>query len=147
MINYTNLTWEQLLRKVGNWFDHPKAILEALKRLNEKPSYQPPYKILRGLISQSGTNAPTIKILENTLDTGGITLVYASNGQYDLLVQNPIFVREKTYLDISGISPNHIVALFWAGTGSVRFNVRNILGGGLSNDELIENPFEIIIYN
>ena len=32
-MNYTNLTWEELLNKTKNWFDLPRVVTEAFRRL------------------------------------------------------------------------------------------------------------------
>ena len=150
--DYSKLTLSQLIEKIdySYYFQLPKLVAEAFRKLSATPpapSYELPYKILRGLITQVGINAPTIEILENTLDLGSITPVYASNGQYDLIVQNPIFVREKLYLSISPTDSTNAVSLFYAGAATVRFNVKNTPINTLVDGALNKNPFEIIVYN
>jgi len=54
--------------------------------------------VYRALLSQSGTDAPTAIVLENTL--GEVpTFVYNSTGFYILVVSNNLFVGGKVYLD------------------------------------------------
>jgi len=56
-----------------------------------------PYKVYTALISQSGTSAPTVTVLENTL---GITPTYAytSTGFYTLTATG-VFTLNKTYIN------------------------------------------------
>lgn len=64
-----------------------KDIFEALKDV------VPNYKKLVATVSQSGSNAPTMTILENTF---GIepTWEYIGTGQYDLVFPNNTFTEE-----------------------------------------------------
>ena len=136
MINYTNLTWEQLLRKVGNWFDHPKAILEALKRLHNN-SNALPYKTYIALLNQTGTNAPVPTVLMNT--TGGIiTWEYSSDGEYfiksDGLFAGNVggFVQDTnlSFARLRKIDNNTIYLSM--------FNATPEISDGLLNDAMIE---------
>lgn len=86
MINYSALSWDELIRRVSNWFDHPKAILEALKRLKENQSSGKKYV---AFITQTGTNTPIVEVVENTLG-GSINWIYSDIGDY-LLQSNNLF--------------------------------------------------------
>ena len=68
-INYTNLTFTELVNKIGSsrFFDLPSMLKEAFTRLANTPSYEPPYKVYTALLNQTGTNAPVVTVLENTL--------------------------------------------------------------------------------
>lgn len=55
----------------------------------DKVASSRPYKVLSGLISQSGTNAPTLTILENTFN-GTPVLTYNSVGSYKLRLTGEI---------------------------------------------------------
>ena len=59
-------------------------------------------KIYRALLSQSGTNAPTATILENTLG-GTPTYSYSSTGVYQIVLAG-LFEVAKTLLFVGGIA-------------------------------------------
>jgi hypothetical protein len=54
------------------------------------------YKVYRALISQASTNAPTAKVLENTL-SGTPTFGYTSAGNYYMTLTGE-FTADKTYV-------------------------------------------------
>jgi len=58
-------------------------------------TYKRPYKVYTALLTQSGTNAPTATILENTIGT--VTFTYLSTGNYRITTPGG-FIKAKTWL-------------------------------------------------
>ena len=112
MYNYSSLTLDQLIEKIANsrFWDLPKMVAEALKKLSASPSYEPPYKIYTAIIRQENTNAPTLQVLENTL---GLTLTprYNSPGMY-FLSPNVRLPLNKTTVDIGTPHPDANTSTF-----------------------------------
>ena len=101
IFDYTNLTLNELIEKISiaRFFHLPKMVAEAFRKLNSRPSYEPPYKVYTALLTQSGTDAPVATVLQNTLG-GDIVWSYESIGQYIAEV-NGLFMQGKTTLHIS----------------------------------------------
>lgn len=94
LLDYSQLTWEQLLKKTDDWFNSPRVITEAFKRL--KKITEPKYKVYTALLTQVGTNTPEPIILENSI--GNITWTREGEGQYKAVFdstfnKNNIFVN------------------------------------------------------
>ena len=124
----------------------------------------PNYKIYKVLISQSGENAPTVTILENTL--GNIVWTRNSTGTY-LGTLTGVFTTSKLFLpNPSVFLPNQNAAngsfilrdVSFASTGAYSINRKtndileirsyNAVGSGAIADEILNNaPIEIIVYN
>ncbi len=98
------------LRLIGNnnaIKDAENAVIEATKP-----------KVYRALLSQSGTNAPTATVLENTL--GNIVWEYVSTGVYNGTLIGAFYINKTTPTDIA------------ARLGSDIFN--SVIGDYFSND-------------
>lgn len=54
------------------------------------------YKVYTAIVSQSGTNAPTALVLEDTL--GAVEWSYNSIGQYKLLFSDSVLNQDKTFI-------------------------------------------------
>ena len=104
-----------------------------------------PYKVLSGLITQTSTNAPTFKILENTI--GGTPVgAYVSTGVYSLTMTGK-FTVDKTFVILSTgsgaydksqmIFRSSIDDIYMA---SVQLNVA-------TNSVFVDSSFEIRVYN
>lgn len=148
--DYTNLTWQELLTKTKDWFNAPRAITEALTRLNNKPSYLPPYKIYRALLTQSGTNAPTAIVLENTLG-GNLSFVYRTEGAYTV-TSSSLFTLNKTMISFGNVINNANAGTLEVSaqgeditSSSIPFNVKG--DNASANSILLKTPIEIIVYN
>ncbi len=85
------------------------------------------------IISQSGTNAPTTVVIENTL--GEVPVFSRSgNGQYSMTLVNPLFLVNKTFLYIQqGLFNGYASEL-----QRVSDNVVNIYSGLASNLNLAD---------
>jgi len=94
-INYTEKTWEDLLKYVGKFLFNPFATSEALNRL--KVGQTPTYKKYVALLTQEGTDAPVSTVLENTI--GEVVFQRVNNGDY--LISSDEFVEGKTTISIN----------------------------------------------
>lgn len=111
-----------------------------------------PYKVFRGLLTQSGTGAPFITILENTLGTT-VTGSYSTVGTYILTLATGIMFTSKTFFQFqlnttngtqtntirAGLQSTNNLILY---TYSVNASCCDVLTNGL----LTNAPFEIIVY-
>src|SRR5581483_8227485 len=104
-----------------------------------------PYKKYVALLSQSGTSAPTVVVLENTLG-GTITWTRSSNGYYTGTLTNA-FTQNKTWLqseasDVGGNITN--ARLMWSNVSNVIFNTKD---ASMSNEDGYTNlSIEIRVY-
>jgi hypothetical protein len=109
------------------------------------PAGELPYKVYTALLTQSGENAPTAIVLENTL--GEVpTYTYADVGSY-LCQSSGIFDPAKTFILIG--SGNDADTLFNAGISdgsNIRLLSTDLDGTGL-NGQFDGIAFEIRIYN
>ena len=96
MYNYTNLTFTELVNKIGSsrYWNLPAMLKEILSRLAPQ---SPKYKVYTALLTQSGTDAPVATVLENTL--GDIVWSYASIGTYNAALEGA-FILNKTSVKI-----------------------------------------------
>jgi hypothetical protein len=91
--DYTKLTFTELIDKieVNRFFDLPRMVREAFKRLNTQST--PKYKVYTALLTQTGTDAPVATVLENTL--GNIVWSRVDTGIYNGTMANT-FLENKT---------------------------------------------------
>jgi hypothetical protein len=105
-----------------------------------------PYKVYTALLSQTGTNAPTATILENT--TGQtVTLVRVNVGVYQISLTAP---QSKTFV-LSTPASNHIfqhISVAGGGT-AVNISTASLVGSTITpTDGLLQmTPIEIRVYN
>ena len=105
------------------------------------------YKIWRGLVSQTGTSAPTAIELENTLG-GSITFTYVSTGVYTI-EGTGLFTTDKTFAtpkwETLRQSTNYAtVTVTLANTNQLSLN--SYLNGSAGDALLSKHPIEIIVY-
>ena len=132
IFDYTNLTFNELIEKISiaRFFHLPKMVAEAFRKLNSRPSYEPPYKVYTAIIRQVNTDAPTLQVLENTLNLT-LTPSYSSQGRY-FLSPNVLLPLNKTTVDIGTPHPD-------ANTSTTKFQYTVIQ----STDSLIQlNTFQ-----
>lgn len=112
-LNTTNLvvelwdvtTGEQILTNINNvtsttldvtFTSNPSGNVKIVVLGNGSTSYDfRPYKVLTGLISQSGTSAPTFTVLENTLNEVPVAS-YTSAGNYALTFSSAVLTSNKS---------------------------------------------------
>lgn len=103
-----------------------------------------PYKVWSALVSQSGTNAPTAVVIENTLGT--ITFNYVMTGRYQILSSN-LFTNNKTIITGNNVnSGNGETAAFDLG-GPSFCSILTRNGPVTANDCLNSTFVEIRVYN
>lgn len=131
------------------------AIITPLKKIFkwQQASEKIPYRVYTALLTQTGTNAPVAKVLENTI--GDITWSYLGIGGYGATINDGKFDPDKfvcimgnptwdgsqgfqflTGVDTTSVPPNLFVIGINEITTSTPFN-------GI----LINTPIEIRIYN
>lgn len=106
-----------------------------------------PYKVYTALVTQSGTSAPTVKILEN--NTGlTITPSYSSVGTFwfTYSVATAIDKVFGVISDNNNYSGSANVNKGLSFTGTDKFIITTQVGGALANGLLLDAPVEIRIY-
>jgi hypothetical protein len=123
-----------------------KAFLENLVTIGRAVALGGAAKVYRALMTQSGENAPSVVVLENTI--GNIVWSYINEGIYHGTLVGA-FPEEKTFAMINS---------FFYGEGTVRFygitrvsdNVVEVESANtnfvLRNDHLSNTPIEILVY-
>jgi len=106
-----------------------------------------PYKIYKALLTQTGTNAPTAVVLENTL--GGTPVwSYSSTGYY-ILTLSGVFTLGKTlilsnpelstdYYVLVDNPSNDTVAIFTGDLTNIGFGINGVMSG--------KHPITIEVY-
>lgn len=106
--------------------------------------------VYTALLSQSGTNAPTVTVLENSI--GNIVWGYLASGVYTATLTGA-FIESKTVAFISGTLGWGSSAILGSGTGFYRISddalgLQVLNGVGAAENGLITGfPVEIRIYN
>jgi hypothetical protein len=110
-------------------------------------SVSAPYKKYVALLTQTGTNAPTATVLENTLGVVP-TFEYAGIGDYRILATG-LFIQSKTWYNITNTGPNgfggQLVTMEYLSTDRLTINSGTTDGNG-ANDYLVNCPIEIRVY-
>jgi hypothetical protein len=102
-----------------------------------------PYKVYSALLSQTGTNAPTAIVLENTI--GFIGFNYLTVGNYSI-TSNGDFTLNKTAIFANSVIVNNgeTVACAYGSTLFCQINTRLL---GVSTDGILNKTFvEIRVY-
>ena len=107
-----------------------------------------PYLVFRALLTQSGTSAPVLTILENNLQDIP-TPSYFSQGNFLITFLNNIYTGSKTFIKIGSTSPAYTdsaaIAYVYGGSGTeIMVNTR--AGGANVNDALFNTSLEILVY-
>lgn len=154
MYNYTNLSLTVLIDKITNarFWDLPKMVAEALKKLQATPSYEPPYKVYTALLTQSGTDAPVATVLENTLGTT-VAWGYNNAGVYIATLGLPLLtVDNHTVIQGAGNQSSLVSVWSYFQNNSQlifeTYDLGNINTTIALSDGLLINQFiEIRVYN
>ena len=107
-----------------------------------------PYLVFRALLTQSGTSAPVLTILENNLQDIP-TPSYFSQGNFLITFLNNIYTGSKTFIKIGSTNPastdSAAIAYVYGGSGTeIMVNTRD--GGVNVNDALLNTSLEILVY-
>ena len=110
-----------------------------------KPSNISGFKKYKALLSQSGTSAPTVHILENTL-SGAPVWSYSSNGVYNATLSNE-FTLNKTSVKL-GQYHDSLISHVIISTSVISVNSQDLSGGtpSASNGLLDNTVIEIEVY-
>tara|TARA_R110000868_G_scaffold367067_1_gene630024 strand:+ start:95 stop:547 length:453 start_codon:yes stop_codon:yes gene_type:complete len=102
----------------------------------------PAYKIYSALVTQSGTNPPTVTILQNTL--GGTPVwSYVGVGLYAATLSGA-FTTNKTSILVGSLFSTTGVSS--SSSGSNLFNISTYEGGSFVNDILNKTTVEVKVY-
>lgn len=106
------------------------------------------YKVFSALITQSGSDAPTAKVLKNTT---GATFTYSkiSDGYYGITASSDVFTIDKTALlyslNSSGIFATAVMTIYESGPTS--FVIETLFSGNNTDNIMKDTFIEIRIYN
>lgn len=122
-------------------------LAETLRKLVKEN--EPKYKVYTALISQSGTNAPVAKVLENTLK-GNIVWTYTNTGSYKGTLIDA-FTENKTFFPVqSNIaqSPDTDSKFGISRSSNNEISLFTVLAdNSFENGILLNTPIEIRVYN
>lgn len=132
---------------IKHYFTKINEIIDYLNGIGKSGSGT--YKEYTVLLSQSSTNAPTVKILRNTLG-GNVIWSYNSIGTYTATLYNN-HNKDKQFL-LFGIGDDNIGGAFFVSRISgldnqLSFSFSSQSTGLTSNDLLYNTTFEYRIYN
>ncbi|WP_053004231.1 beta strand repeat-containing protein [Flavobacterium sp. ABG] len=104
----------------------------------------PATKVYKALISQAGTGAPTVTVLENTLGT--VTFGYSSVGGYTVSSAG-LFTANKTFWNLAGgPNANTVNAINYVSSSSMFIWTTNVATGSNVNGGLSQTPILIEVY-
>ena len=110
---------------------------------NLKTSLGVNYTKLVCLITQSGTDAPTLTILENT--TGAtFSTVRQAQGIYQITTLSTVFTANKTLVLANNFRYPYTIDINRTGATTITMGTYN--GGSTSDDVLLNSSLEIRIY-
>jgi hypothetical protein len=107
-----------------------------------------PYKVYTALLTQTGTDAPTATVLENTLG-GTVTWSYDDSGRYLASFGSSLFLSGKTFIVCGSVNdgdPNNGSAVVCERVSDTSVKVITTVLNSLSDYALNGTPFEIRIY-
>ena len=110
---------------------------------NLKTSLGVNYTKLVCLITQSGTDAPTLTILENTTGATFSTVRYVA-GAYQISASSSVFTADKTLILANNFRYPYTIDVNRTGADNVTIGTYN--GGSTSDDVLLNSSLEIRIY-
>lgn len=132
-----------------------QAITQSLQNTNTRISVledtvdtisEKPYKVYTAIVSQSGENAPTAIILENTL--GQVpTFSYNTVGNYDINVTGNIFTNNKTFVSITAGATNEDMTLKASALVSNSVSITRHSSGVPADGSITNASIEIRVYN
>ena len=107
-----------------------------------------PHLTFRALLSQTGTSAPDMTILENSL-VDSPTFSYFSQGNFLATFSNSVYTTNKTFIKIGSTSAAYTdsaaIAYVYGGSGN-QIMVNTRAGGTNVNGALLNTSLEILVY-
>ena len=119
--------------------------LTITETINGQPLTEvlPTYKKYIALISQTGTNDPTISILENTI--GDIVWTRAAVGRYEATLLNAFPLQDKVYLINNNTQLDTYIRFYWTNSDMVQIRTLDFTNT-LQDGMLDYNTIEIRVY-
>ena len=103
----------------------------------------PTYKKYIALISQTGTNDPTLSILEN--DLGGLVFTRAAIGRYEATLTGAFPSQDQVYLMVMNTQVDTYLRIFWTSADTIE--IRTLDFTNTLTDGLLDyNTLEIRVY-
>jgi hypothetical protein len=139
--------WEKARKGYKEWLNLDQLITNIVTPLIPPA---PTYKVYTALLSQTGENAPTAIVLENTLG-GNIVWTRIDEGVYIGTLSNS-FIENKTGVIINNTayaSDNQITTVDVLTTSTVNIQTSRTTEGvfGLKDSCMYNNLIEIRVYN
>jgi len=123
-------------------------VLQAIQKLNGNIELAArPYKVYTALLTQTGTNAPTAVVLENTL---GGTVVWSRNstGDYRATLINAFTLSKTHVIATPSVNPFFtVVGNKTTGSADTVVLLTQTTAGANADDRLQGTPIEIRVYN
>jgi hypothetical protein len=119
---------------------------EGTATMTDLQKYVRPYKVYVALLTQSGTDAPTVIVLENTI--GNIVWAIDTNGIYTGTLTGQ-FTSNKTFLNIansSAVSDGILYSIDYLDSDRIYVSTYNIISTEYQNDLLTNTSIEIRVY-
>lgn len=135
------LTTEQKINRL-NWFDHITKLRNILKALLTQST--PTHKVYTALITQTGTNDPVVRELENTL--GDVTWTRDDEGNY-LATSDSLFTTNKTWTAISNKDYSYYTEFGVSDSSTIYLNTKLRNDGTDTDGALTNTSIKIEVYN
>ena len=138
------------LNVLGNITASPAVLPNQVVVKSQLDAVGRPYKVYTALLSQSGTNAPTATVLENTL---GGTVVWTRNstGNYYGTLNGAFPIYDKIALfqggDMWGTLPLKIIRVQYLNSNTIQIFTQQATDGALVDNSLANTSIEIRVYN
>ncbi len=135
----------QKLTKMLFGYGNRLTVAEAnIDVLFERFTEQDEIKKYVALLTQTGTNAPTAIVLENSLDEEP-TFSYAGVGDYSIDTVEDIFTAEKTFLNIPNNDSTSQNSIAWSAADAIQ--LKSFVANGTETNGLLSvTPIMIIVY-
>jgi hypothetical protein len=133
----------------GVWIDISGATGSTLEYDGSGWTSTPEYRVLIGTITQTGTAAPTINSYKDSGYLAGLTLTYVDVGEYNIESVDDIFDPTLgfwcNFANHSAINADTVsIQTYIVDVSNLK--ILTYKGGSLTDDVLLDTPFEIRIY-
>lgn len=134
------------INDVKHYFTKINEIIDWINNIGS--TTVPTYKVYTALLSQSGTNDPTVVVLNNTL-SGNINWEWTGPGHLIGTLVGAFPIETKVACIISptnNFTGANTAILYWFDADSIELDTLNSVGTGV-NDLLYNTLVEIRVYN
>jgi hypothetical protein len=133
----------------GTWIDISGATGSTLEYDGSGWTSTPEYRVLIGTITQTGTDAPTIDAYKDSGYLAGLTLTYVGTGEYNIESDDDIFDTTQgfwcNFANHSSINSD-VVSIQTYIVNVSNLKIFTYKGGSLTNEILLNTPFEMRVY-